>query len=135
MGTPPIDQRYAISLTKVPGDLFGAARRRRLTAGNRGDKHQTVAVAEGAGFAAEEANVFFVEVDVEELANLALVVADVAGKSGEAGGEVVQGVGNCAGATVHTGQTVGEAAERGRNFDGHRHFGSTLLNKLPKLSS
>src|SRR3989442_12959977 len=106
MGTPPIDQRYAISLTKVPGDLFGAARRRRLAAGDRGDEHHAVAVAEGAGFAAEEANVFFVEGDIEELANLALVVADVAGEGGEAGGGGGWGGGACARATVHTGRSV-----------------------------
>src|SRR3989442_8244505 len=107
MGTPPIDQRYAISLTKVPGDLFGAARRRRLTAGDRGDEHHAIAVAEGAGFAAEEANVFFVEVDIEELANLPLVVADVAGKSRGGGGGGVLGGGKSAGATMLTGGTLG----------------------------
>src|SRR2546426_10684409 len=117
MGTPPIDQRYAISLTKVPGDLFGAARRRRLAAGDRGDEHHAVAVAEGAGFAAEEANVFFVEVDIEELANLALVVADVAGKRGGGGGGGGLGVGNCGRATDHTRRTVGVAAERRGGVD------------------
>jgi hypothetical protein len=43
-------------------------------AGNGGDKENAIAFLEAAGFAAEETNVFFVEIDVEELSNLALIV-------------------------------------------------------------
>src|SRR3981189_273586 len=51
--------------------------------GNGGDEENAIAFLEAAGFAAEEANVFFVEIDVEELANLALIVAHVAREIGE----------------------------------------------------
>ena len=54
-------------------------------AGDGGDEEDAVAFLEGAGLAAEEANVFFVEIDVEELADLAGLVADVLGEVGVAG--------------------------------------------------
>ena len=55
-------------------------------AGNGGNEQDAIAFLERAGFAAQEADVFFVEVDVEKLADLAGVVADVPTKLGEAGG-------------------------------------------------
>src|SRR5689334_22060367 len=47
------------------------------------DEEDAIAFLEGAGFAAEQTDVLFVEINVEELANLALVVADVAGQTGK----------------------------------------------------
>src|SRR5258708_651274 len=87
-------------------------------------RHQEDAITffKRAGFAAEEADVFFVEIDVEELADLALIVADVAAEIGEARGELVEGFGNGGGATVHSWGAVGEAAEGGGDFDGHGHW-------------
>ena len=67
---------------------------------NRRDKQNTVAFLEGAGFAAEEADIFFIEVDVEELADLTLLVADVPREIGEARGKLVEGVGDGGRATV-----------------------------------
>src|SRR6266403_1099338 len=93
--------------------------KRLATAGDGGDEEDAVAFLEGAGFAAEEADVFFVEVHVEELADLALVVADVAPESGEARGECVEGFGDGGCATVYLRRAVGEAAEGGGDFDGH----------------
>src|ERR1700720_1826591 len=87
-------------------------------AGDGGDEEEAVAFLEGAGFAAEEAEVFFVEVDVEELANLALVVADVARQIGIARRKFIQRVGDRGYATVHLGGAFGEAAEGCWNFDG-----------------
>jgi NAD(P)-dependent dehydrogenase (short-subunit alcohol dehydrogenase family) len=57
-----------------------------LAAGYGRDQQDAIAFFQGAGFAAQEADVFFVQVDVQELADLAAVVADVAGELGEAGG-------------------------------------------------
>src|SRR6266852_288420 len=94
---------------------------------NRWNQQNAVTFLEGAGFAAEEADVFFVEIDVEELADLALVVADVAAEIGEAGGELIEGFGDGGGATVHLRGAVGEAAEGGGDFDGHGHW-SLLLS-------
>jgi len=90
-------------------------------AGDGGDEEEAVAFFEGGGFAAEEAYVFLVEVDVKELADLALVVADVAREGGEFGGEVVEGVGDGGGGAVVLGCAVGEAAESGGDFDGDGH--------------
>src|SRR6267143_4788742 len=70
------------------------------SAGNGGDEENAIAFLEAAGFAAEEANVFFVEIDVEELANLALIVAHVAREIGEPRGEFVESLGDGRGTTV-----------------------------------
>src|SRR5262249_48219986 len=69
----------------VPRQEFGVARQpaASATAGDRGDQEDAVAFLQAAGLAAQEANVFLVEVDVEELADLTGVVADVARKIGE----------------------------------------------------
>ncbi len=67
---------------------------------NRRDEQNTIAFLEGAGFAAEEADIFFVKVHVEELVDLALIVADVARESGEAVGKFVESVGDRGRATV-----------------------------------
>src|SRR6266850_665317 len=60
------------------------------SAGNGGNEENAIAFLEAAGFAAEEADVFFVEIDVEELANLTLIVAHVAREIGVPLGEFVQ---------------------------------------------
>src|SRR5882724_10145672 len=91
------------------------------SAPGRGEEN-AIAYLEAAGFAAEEANVFFVEIDVEELANLALIVAHVARKIGEPRGEFVQSLGDGGGATVYFWRAFGEAAKRCRDFDDYWHF-------------
>jgi len=63
------------------------------------------------GFAVEEADVFFVEIDVEELADLALVVADVTGEGGEFSGQIVQSFGDRGGGGVYLWRAFGETAE------------------------
>src|SRR5713226_4710051 len=104
--------------------------------GDGGDEEDAITFLEGAGFAAEEADVFFVEIDVEELADLALIVADVAAEIGEARGEFIEGFGDCGRATVHFGRAVGEAAEGGGDFDGHWHLSfSSVLNLFSVFSS
>src|SRR5882724_371137 len=110
-----------------PPELLGSS-------GNGGDKENAIAFLEAAGFAAEEANVFFVEIDVQELANLALIVAHVARKIGEPRGEFVQSLGDRGGATVYFWRAAGKATERCRDFDDHRHFQFSLDEILPTLS-
>src|SRR5260370_24008926 len=53
------------------------------TAGDGGDEHDLVAVLEGVGFAAEEADVFVVDVDVNEAAELAVFAFDLRGEGRE----------------------------------------------------
>jgi hypothetical protein len=90
--------------------------------GDRGDEENTIAFLERAGFAAEEADVFFVEIDVEELADLAVIVADVASEIGEARSKLVESFGDGGRATVYFWRAFGEAAEGCGNFDGDGHF-------------
>src|SRR5437879_12841812 len=82
------------------------------SSGNGGDEENAIAFLEAAGFAAEEANVFFVEIDVEELANLALIVAHVARKIVELRGEFGQSLGDGGRATGDLWRRVWEAARR-----------------------
>src|SRR5258708_39489414 len=89
--------------------------------GDGGDQEHAIAFFEGAGFAAQETDVFLVEVDVEELANLALIVADVAREIGKARSKLVEGVGNRGRATVHFWRPVRETAEGCGAFDGYGH--------------
>src|SRR5437899_633836 len=92
------------------------------SARNRRDEENAIAFLESAGFPAQEADVFLVEIDIEELADLALVVADVAAESREAGSEFVEGFRDGGGTTVHPRRALGEAAERRRDFDRNGHF-------------
>jgi hypothetical protein len=97
---------------------------------NGWDQEDAITFLERARLAAEEADVFFVEIDVQKLANLSAFVTDVAGQGGELASEGVQRFGNGRGATVDTGRAVGEAAESGGNFNGHWHlFFGSLLSK------
>src|SRR5713101_4517142 len=101
----------------------GKVRHRKLhPSGNRRNQEHAIAFFERAGFAAEETDVLIVEIDVEELAKLAAVVADVASDGREASREFVQGVGDCAGARVNFLRTVGEATEGSGDFDGDGHL-------------
>src|SRR5262249_26792909 len=96
--------------------------KRLLTASDRRNQENPIAFLERAGFAAEEADIFLVEIDIEKLADLALLIADMARQTGKTRGEIVQGFGDRGGATVHFGRAVGEATKRWWNFDGHSHF-------------
>jgi len=92
--------------------------------GDGRDEKNAIAFLEAAGFASEEANVFFVEIDVEELANLALIVPHMSREIGEPRGKFVQSLGDGGGATVYFWRAVGEAAKRCRDFDDYRHSNS-----------
>src|ERR1700675_2836260 len=88
-----------------------------LAAGDGGNEQDAVAILERGRFAAEEADVFFVEIDVEELADLALVIAHVTGERRELRGQVVQSFGDCGCAAVYFWRTFGEASECCGDFD------------------
>src|SRR5260370_7139368 len=104
----------------------GKVRHRKLhPSGNRRNQEHAIAFFERAGFAAEETDVLIVEIDVEELANLAAVVAAVASDGREASREFVQGVGDCAGARVNFLCTVGQPTEASGDFDGDWHLPSS----------
>src|SRR5208337_1392315 len=92
-----------------------------LAAGDRGDEEDVVAVFQRAGFTAEEANVFFVEIDVEELADLPLFIADVTRERWIARGQVVEGFGDGGGGGIELGDAVGEATERSGDYDSDGH--------------
>src|SRR6266446_7296275 len=102
--------------------------------GDGGDEKNAIALLEAAGFAAEEADVFFVEIDVEELANLTLIVAHVSRKIWEPSGKFVQSLGDGGGATVYFWRAVGEAAKRCGDFDDYWHFQFSLDENLLTLS-
>src|SRR5260370_3696422 len=95
-----------------------------------GNQQNTVAFLERAGLGGEKADVFLIEIDVEKLADLALFVADVARKFGEAGSKLVQRFGDGGRATVDFRRGVGEAAEGGGDFncDGHFYFSLSSFN-------
>src|SRR6266568_2886234 len=70
------------------------SRQRRVqsaSARNRRDEENAIAFLESAGFPAQEADVFLVEIDIKELADLPLVVANMAAESREAGSKLVEG--------------------------------------------
>jgi hypothetical protein len=102
-----------------------------LASGNGGNERDAVAVADRAGFAAEEANVLFVEVDVQELADLALLIAKVTRDFGEVRCKLVEDGGESAGRTLQGRRSRRETA-KGRgdiNDDGHVRFSFRKMEK------
>src|ERR1700747_1706379 len=92
-----------------------------LTACDRGHEQHAVAFPESTGFSAEEADVFLIQINIEELADLPAVVADVAREAGKPLGQRVQRFRNGRGSAVHSWGAVREAAKRGGNFNRNRH--------------
>jgi hypothetical protein len=90
-------------------------------AGDGGDEHDLVAVFELVGVAAKEADVFVVDVDVDEAAQLAVLVLDVLGERGELGVDLGEQAGEVGGGGVEGLLTFGVAGESGgkNDFDGH----------------
>ena len=68
------------AVTSIGISLRGSCIR---AAGDRRDQHDLVALLEGVGVAAEEADVFVVDVNVDEPAELALLVLDLVAERGE----------------------------------------------------
>src|SRR2546425_12664276 len=118
-------RREVAGVEFVLGSLTRHSRQRRVqsaSARNRRDEENAIAFLESARFPAQEADVFLVEIDIEELADLALVVANLAAESREAGSKLVKGFRDGGGTTVDLRRALGEAAERGRDFDRNGHF-------------
>jgi hypothetical protein len=106
-------------VVRQPGDYLA---RDVLATGDGRDQQDAVAILDGTGFTAQEADVFVVEIHVEELPNLALIVAHVAAQVGKFGSEFVEGFRDSDGATVDFGLAVRETPEGGGNFDNYGHF-------------
>ncbi len=86
-------------------------------AGNGRDEHHFVAVLEGVGLAPEKADVFVIDVDVDEAAELARLVLDLEGERGEGGfdlGDKAREIGGFADELL---PAVGVADEGGRKND------------------
>src|SRR5271154_6845184 len=98
----------------MPNSLLAAA-------GDGGDEHDLVAVLEGVGFAAEEADVFVVDVDVNEAAELSVVAFDLRGERGESLVDVGQEAGEVAGGGVEVLAAIGVAGEGCGKGDFDRH--------------
>src|SRR5437764_11377192 len=101
------------------GELVGSA-------GDGRHQQNTISFFDRAFFAAEKADVLFVEINIQKLANLALIVTDMAPEPGELREENIQGFSNRACATVQLWCTFGETTEGCGDFDCHCHvFSST----------
>src|SRR6266852_4073963 len=80
------------------------------------------------------ANIFLVQINIKELADLAAIVAHMARQLGKARGQLRKSFRNCAGTTVHIRRAVSKAAKRRRDFNGHWHV-AHLLCSLSSLSA
>src|SRR3977135_194840 len=83
------------------------------SAGDGGDEHDLVTVLEGVGFAAEEADVFVVDVDVNEAAKLAVFAFDLRGERGEGLVDVGEKAGEILGSGVELFAAIGVAGVGG----------------------
>src|SRR5882757_10996239 len=81
------------------------------TAGDGGDEHDLVAVLEGVGFAAEEADVFVIDVDVNEAAELAVFAFDLRGEGRECLVDVGEEAGKISRSGIELLAAVGVAGE------------------------
>jgi len=82
-------------------------------ASDGGDEHYLVAVGELVGVAAEEADVFIVDVDVDEAAELAVLILDVLRERGELGVELGEQAGEVGGLGLKRLLSIGVAGQRG----------------------
>src|SRR5215472_14122907 len=118
--------------------MRGTSRKRKLaafgTACDRGHEHHTVAFPQSTGFSAEEADVFLIQINIEELADLPAVVADVTREPWKPLGQRVQRFRNGRGTTVHFRGALGEAPKSGGNFNCNWHE-SKLLDSINFQSS
>lgn len=104
--------------------------------GDGRDEHDLVAILEGVGFAAEEADVLVVDVDVDEAPELALLVLDLAGKRGEVLVDVGDKRGEVCGFAGEELLAVGVADEGGGedDLDGNRRAPLGSRWSIPCLS-
>src|SRR5713101_6058349 len=101
-------------------------RRAGLAAGDGGNNHDAVAVLEAVGFAAEKADIFLVDIDIDELADAAGVVAEMPSHGGEFLPELGQQFGEGCRSAFDRRGAVREAAKGRGDFDDDSHFSALL---------
>src|SRR5262249_44044551 len=92
------------------------------TAGDGRHEQDFVAGLQGAAFATEEPNIFLIEIDVQELTDLALLVADMPAEAGKLCRQNIQRLGNRCRITVKLRPSVGKPPKCSRNFNRNSHF-------------
>jgi hypothetical protein len=102
-------------------------------AGDRWDEHDLIAILEGVGLAAEEPDVFVVDVDVDEAAEFAGLVLDLGGERGKVLVDVGDEAGQVRGLAGELFLAVGVANEGRRENDLDRN--GSLLIQFSVLSS
>jgi hypothetical protein len=100
---------------------FGIVTALSRAAGYGGDEHDLVAILEGVGLATEEANIFVVNVDVDEAAELAVFAFDLGGKSRECLIDIGQKASEILGGGVELFAAVGVTGKGGGKGDFDRH--------------
>ena len=118
--------QYEKTRTQRLGCLSGSA-------GDGGDEHDLVAVLEGVGFAAEEADVFVVDVDVDEAAELAVFAFNLGGESWECLVDVGEEAREIFGGRAEVFAAIGVAGEGGGKGNLDRHYwllGSLWLRRV-----
>ena len=85
------------------------------------NEHDLVAILERVGFPAEKADIFVVDIDVDEPAELAIVILDLRPQRGKGLLDVSYQPRQIGGGGVELLAAIGVAGESGRehNFDGH----------------
>jgi hypothetical protein len=110
-------QNTAGEAKNVPGAVIDLSR----ATGYRGNEHNLVAILEGVGFTSEEADIFVVNVDVDEAAELAVFAFDLGGESRECQIDIGQKAREILGGGVKLFAAVGVAGEGGGKGDFDRH--------------
>jgi hypothetical protein len=100
---------------------FGIVTTLSRATGYRRDEHDLVAILEGVGLAAEEADVFVIDVDVDEATELAVFAFDLGGESREGLVDIRQKASQILGSGVELFAAVGVAREGGGKGDFDRH--------------
>src|ERR1700723_4697340 len=93
-------------------------------ASDRRDQHDLVAVLEGIGLAAEKADVFVVDVDVDEAAKLAVFAFDLRGERRKGLVDVSEEAGEICSGRIEVFAAIGVA---GKNGGGRGFFGQLFF--------
>src|SRR5213080_3659573 len=100
--------------------------------GNGGNEQNAVAFLQRAGLTAKKTDVFLVEIDVEELADLAALVSHVARQFRESLGQRVKSFGDGLGAAVNFWRAARKTAKSRGNFYSNWHWLQILLEHNQK---
>src|SRR6266540_3495766 len=113
---------------------WGIGRSGSAASGDGGHDRDGVAVLEPRRPALQEADVFLVDVEIDEAAQLALLVDEALTESGELPLEVLHDVIDGAGLGLDLGVALGERSQRSRDPYHHGHAVS-LLNQFCDVSN